>query len=594
MTTEADTSRAATTIRVAAAQINTTVGDIDGNVRLVQEWTEKAQAQGVELLIFPELTITGYPPEDLVLYDHFIEANKMALQQLAASISDVIAVVGFVDSDEEGNLYNAAAVLHQGAVVTVYRKVHLPNYGVFDEQRYFKSGDQCPVLVIRGIRVGVNICEDIWEDVGPSEVQCVAGAQIVVNLNSSPYESGKQGVRVNIVTSLARRNRAFTLYANQVGGQDELVFDGGSMLAGPDGKLVGTAPRFEETLLIADLNVTAVDDIREKHPVYAVPEADLAQVGIAYEINISSTPSSYQPQLPELSVYKLDRLEAIYRALVLGTRDYVRKTGFKKVAVAVSGGIDSAIVTAIAVDAIGAENVIGVALPSRYSSEGSVSDTTELCARLGVDLWNIPIEPGHRAFEEMLDEAFEETEPGLAEENMQSRIRGNIMMSIANKFNWLVLTTGNKSEMATGYGTLYGDMAGAYAVIKDVPKTVVYELCEHRNRCGPGAPIPQAIIDKPPSAELRPDQLDQDSLPPYDQLDRIIHMYIEGRLSLRKIIESEAEHGENGANESVIRRVIRLVDINEYKRRQTPPGVKITGLAFGRDRRLPIASGWQK
>lgn len=594
MTTEADTSRAATTIRVAAAQINTTVGDIDGNARLIQEWIEKAQAQGVELLVFPELTITGYPPEDLVLYDHFIEANKMALRQLAASVGDVVSVVGFVDSDEDGNLYNAAAVLHKGEVVNVYRKVHLPNYGVFDEQRYFQSGDQCPVLVIRGIRVGVNICEDIWEDVGPSEVQCVAGAQIVVNLNSSPYESGKQGVRVNIVTNLARRNRAFTLYANQVGGQDELVFDGGSMLAGPDGELVGTAPRFEEALLTADLNVTAVDDIREKHPVYAVPEADLERIGTAHEVNISSTPSSYQPQLPELSVYKLDRLEAIYRALVLGTRDYVKKTGFQKVAVAVSGGIDSALVTAIAVDAIGAENVVGVALPSRYSSEGSVSDATDLCARLGVDLWNVPIEPGHRAFEEMLNEAFEGTDPGLAEENMQSRIRGNIMMSIANKFNWLVLTTGNKSEMATGYGTLYGDMAGAYAVIKDVPKTVVYELCEHRNQRGPGAPIPQAIIDKPPSAELRPDQLDQDSLPPYDQLDRIIHMYIEDRLSLRKIIESEVEHGENGASESVIRRVIRLVDINEYKRRQTPPGVKITGLAFGRDRRLPIASGWQR
>jgi NAD+ synthase (glutamine-hydrolysing) len=310
------------------------------------------------------------------------------------------------------------------------------------------------------------------------------------------------------------------------------------------------------------------------------------------DITVGSSPK--RPQLPNLSIHRLDRLEAVYRALVLGTRDYLKKTGFKKVAIAVSGGIDSAIVTAIAVDAIGADNVVGVALPSRYSSPGSIRDAHDLCTRLGIELWEIPIEPGHSAFEEMLGEVFEGTESGLSEENTQSRVRGNLMMSIANKFGWLILTTGNKSEMATGYATLYGDMAGAYAVIKDVPKTLVYELCEHRNQRGPGSPIPFAIIEKAPSAELRPDQIDADSLPPYDQLDRVIHMYIEERMSPELIIENELSLGKDGAAEAVIRRIIHLIDVNEYKRRQSPPGPKITGLAFGKDRRLPIASGWQK
>lgn len=585
------------TLRVAAAQINTSVGDIDGNARLIEEWIGLAEDQGADLVAFPELTITGYPPEDLVLYDNFIAANKAALNRIAAGVGNIVALVGYVDSEvtESGTkLYNAAAVIHNRKVVTTYRKIHLPNYGVFDERRYFTAGNECPVLSIRGIKVGVNICEDIWESIGPSEVQCANGAQIVVNLNSSPYESGKQGDRVDVVTDLSRRNRVFTLYTNQIGGQDELVFDGGSMLAAPDGELLGTAPRFEQSLLVADIDVKALENSRTKHQSFAVPQDDLDKIGQPVNIEIDQTPAKSRPALQPLTVHSLDRLEAVYRALIVGTRDYLKKTGFKKVAIAVSGGIDSAIVTAIAVDAAGAENVVGVALPSRYSSEGSVTDAEDLCSRLGVELWNIPIEPGHSAFEEMLSDAFEGTDPGLAEENTQSRVRGNIMMSIANKFGWLVLTTGNKSEMATGYATLYGDMAGAYAVIKDVPKTLVYELCHHRNNRGPGSPIPNAIIDKPPSAELRPDQLDEDSLPPYDQLDRVIHMYIEERMSPDLIVEKEQALGKDGAAEAVIRRIVRLIDINEYKRRQSPPGVKITGLAFGKDRRLPIASGWQK
>ena len=595
MTSDNGSSGSDGTLRVAAAQINTTVGDIDGNSRLIEKWIGLAEEQGADLVAFPELTITGYPPEDLVLYKNFIDENKAALSRIASGVGNIVAMVGFVDSEDEGTkLFNAAAIIHNRKIVATYRKIHLPNYGVFDERRYFTPGNEYPVLSIRGIKVGVNICEDIWEQVGPSEVQCAAGAQILINLNSSPYESGKQGHRVDVVTELSRRNRVYTLYTNQVGGQDELVFDGGSMIAGPDGELLGTAARFEESLLVADIDAGALEELRLQHQSHAISQEDLDRVGQSTLIEIPATAPRAHPKLQELSIHSLDRLDAVYRALVLGTRDYLRKTGFQKVAIAVSGGIDSAIVTAIAADALGAENVVGVALPSRYSSEGSITDAEDLCSRLGVELWKIPIEPGHSAFEKMLSEAFEGTDPGLSEENTQARIRGNLMMSIANKFGWLVLTTGNKSEMATGYATLYGDMAGAYAVIKDVPKTLVYELCDHRNKRGPGSPIPAAIIEKPPSAELRPDQLDQDSLPPYDQLDRVIHMYIEERMSPDLIIQKEQAVGKNGASEAVIRRIVRLIDINEYKRRQSPPGVKITGLAFGKDRRLPIASGWQR
>jgi len=595
MTSDNGSSGSNGILRVAAAQINTTVGDIDGNARLIEKWIGLAEEQGADLVAFPELTITGYPPEDLVLYKNFIDANKAALNRIASDVGNIVAVVGFVDSDDEGTkLFNAAAVIHNRKIVAIYRKIHLPNYGVFDERRYFTPGNECPVISIRGIKVGINICEDIWEQVGPSEVQCAAGAQILININSSPYESGKQGHRVDVVTDLSRRNRVYTLYTNQIGGQDELVFDGGSMIAGPHGELLGTAARFEESLLVADIDAGSLDELRLQHQSTAILQTELDQIGPSTFIEIPATAPKNHPKLQELSIRSLDRLDAVYRALVLGTRDYLRKTGFQKVAIAVSGGIDSAIVTAIAADAIGAENVVGVALPSRYSSEGSITDAEDLCSRLGVELWKIPIEPGHSAFEEMLSETFEGTDPGLSEENTQARVRGNLMMSIANKFGWLVLTTGNKSEMATGYATLYGDMAGAYAVIKDVPKTLVYELCDLRNKRGPGSPIPAAIIEKPPSAELRPDQLDEDSLPPYDQLDRVIHMYIEERMSPDLIIQKEQVLGSAGASEAVIRRIVRLIDINEYKRRQSPPGVKITGLAFGKDRRLPIASGWQR
>ena len=474
----------------------------------------------------------------------------------------------------------------------MYDKIHLPNYGVFDERRYFTPGAGCPVITVNGVRIGINVCEDIWEPVGPSELQCSDGrAEVLVNLNGSPYELGKLERRTRIVTDLARRNSAYVVYVNQVGGQDELVFDGSSMVAGPDGNVVAMGPAFEESVFAVDIDTAVVAEARAAGG-FAGADGKFTKFGPIRKPSVA-TPTPVTDEPVEPSMFRPTRLESVYKALVTGTRDYVRKTGFQKVAIALSGGIDSTIVAAIAVDALGAENVTGVSLPSRYSSEGSVSDAEELAKRLGIKLWKLPIEPAHSGFEELLEPVFSGTEPGTAEENTQSRVRGTTMMAIANKFNWLVLTTGNKSEMATGYATIYGDMAGAFAVIKDVPKTLVYELCDYRNEVGPGKPIPQSVIDKPPSAELRPGQLDADSLPPYEILDRILDQYVVGLKSSDEIVALEQQRGESGADEATVRRLTRLIDINEYKRRQAPPGVKITPLAFGRDRRLPIANRYR-
>ena len=568
------------------AQVNTTVGDLRGNTGLVKSWIDRASAQGADLVAFPEMTVTGYPPEDLVLYPSFVAENRRLLQLLARDVKHIAAVVGFVD-EVDGQLFNAAALIANGGVQGVYHKFHLPNYGVFDERRYFVQGDVCPVANLGRCVIGINICEDIWRQVGPSEAQCSAGAEMIVNINGSPFEMEKRKTREQLVTSAANRNRAFVAYVNQVGGQDELVFDGGSMVAGPDGTLLASSPQFEEDLLIIDLDVEQVRAARRISP---ITERGARASGNTETWQVCAPTPKNRPALPPPRVEKAHTLDVIYSALVVGTRDYVRKTGFGKVAVALSGGVDSSLVAAIAVDALGAQNVVGVSMPSRYSSEGSRSDAMDLAKRLGIDLWHIPIEPGHVAFEEMLAPYFTGTEPGVAEENMQARIRGNLMMAISNKFGWLVLTTGNKSEMATGYATLYGDMAGGFAVIKDVPKTLVYMLTRRRNESGPGSPIPQAVIDKPPSAELRPDQLDEDSLPPYAVLDRILEMYVENRRPIQHIVESEQDTVGEHADEATVRRIAGLVDRNEYKRRQAAPGVKITGLAFGRDRRLPLAS----
>ena len=584
-------------IRVAVAQLNTAVGDISGNSALISDAIDRARDLGCAIVAVPELAVTGYPPEDLLLSDEFINANTAAVEELVGKTQGIVAAIGFVDrvTKPDGDcakLYNAAAITADGALIAVHHKHHLPNYGVFDERRYFAQGDSCHVIDIAGVKVGFSICEDIWVQPGPADAQCQAGAQLIVSLNASPYEVGKLPDRFALLRGVTRANCAAGVYVNQVGGQDELVFDGASFVIAPGGDLHAVAPQWSEAVIAYDVPIkSAVNSIvasKESH-------SELLRVE---HINAGfvSFRSNGMPVLDAPSTSMMENHEDIYAALVVGTRDYVRKTGFSKVAVAISGGIDSALVAAIAVDALGADHVVGVNMPSRYSSSGSVSDSEALAANLGIPLWNIAIEPAHTAFEEMLEDAFVGTAPNTAEENVQARIRGNVMMTIANKFGWLVLTTGNKSEMATGYATLYGDMAGGFAVIKDIPKRLVYELAKHRNASAPdNPPIPEAIINKPPSAELRPDQTDQDTLPDYDTLDAILAAYVEERKSPDQIVEQLAPKltdSELAEFAETVQRVVGMVDRNEYKRRQSPPGVKISGLAFGRDRRMPIASAW--
>ncbi len=578
--------------RIALAQVNTTVGDLRGNADLIKSWASRAATLAADLVAFPEMTVTGYPPEDLVLYPSFVAENKRLLNMLAADVNGIAAVVGFVD-EADGKLFNAAALIAGGEVKGVYHKIHLPNYGVFDERRYFMPGDRYPVIELGGTVIGLNVCEDIWRRIGPSEAQCSAGAELIVNISSSPFETEKFATREDLVVTAAKRNRAFVAYVNQIGGQDELVFDGGSMIAGPDGGLIASSPQFEEHMLTVDLDLERVRSLRRLSPADRRAEAPVSACSQERWV-VDTPPRQVRPELEAPGVVRTDRLDAIYSALVVGTRDYVFKTGFKKVVVALSGGVDSSLVAVIAVDALGGDNVVGLSMPSRYSSEGSILDARDLADRLGIEIWNIPIELGHRAFEAMLAPCFGDYEPGVAEENVQARIRGNLAMAISNKFGWLVLTTGNKSEMATGYATLYGDMAGGFAVIKDAPKTLVYELANFRNAAGRGSPIPRSVIEKPPSAELRPDQLDEDTLPPYAVLDRVLEMYVEQRQTLRSIIESEQRAVGERADKATVTHVTGLVDRNEYKRRQAPPGVKITGLAFGRDRRLPLASRYRE
>ena len=538
-------------MRVALAQINTTVGDLDGNVEKILKYAADAYELACDVVAFPELAITGYPPEDLLRRRDFVRANHEALERVAADApGDVALVVGFVDGEDQ--IYNAAAIIVNGRIAHVYHKQLLPNYGVFDEQRYFARGDDASTYDIAGIPVGVSVCEDIWEADGPVKVQAAAGARVLLNINGSPYHAGKHGFRQEMLAERARENNAIVCYVNLVGGQDELVFDGGSMVLDAQGRVLTRAAQFEEELLVCDL-----DEGEQGKP-------------------------SISPRLAE----PLELEEEVYSALVLGTRDYVTKVGFQDVLIGLSGGLDSSLVVAIAVDALGADHVHAASMPSRFSSEGSIADARALTENLGIDLRVIPIEPAHAAFLEMLEPSFVGTEPGIAEENVQARVRGNVLMSLSNKLGWLVLTTGNKSEYATGYCTLYGDMAGGYAVIKDVPKTLAYRLAEYRNRVAGNDLIPRGVIEKPPSAELREEQLDSDSLPPYDELDPILEAYVEEELGLEDIVAQ-------GHDEAIVRRVIQLVDGSEYKRRQSPPGVKITPLAFGRDRRLPIANRYK-
>ena len=500
-------------IRVASAQINTTVGDISGNCKLIADAIDQARSIGADIVAFPELSITGYPPEDLLLSQHFVRTNRRALDEIAKNCQNIAAMIGIVDYDEDDsgnikNIYNAAAIIVDTQIAAIYHKNQLPNYGVFDELRYFKPGTSSQVIDINGVPVGVNICEDIWVTPGPGDAQCIAGAKLILTLNSSPYEIGKLQTRIDLVIGLAKRHNAHVVYANQVGGQDELVFDGSSIFAGPKGEVLAIAPRFQQAVTAIDIEITDTSLPFAKRK-GTREQSDRRGCSTRHLTAPHFTPST-KSNLPTPNTTPTDDVSQVYAALTLGTRDYIHKTGFQKVAIALSGGIDSSIVACIAADAIGHENIVGVAMPSRYSSEGSLIDAQDLADRLNIPLWRVPIEPAHAAFEQMLAETFHETEPNTAEENVQSRIRGNVMMTIANKFNWLVLTTGNKSEMATGYATLYGDMAGGFAVIKDIPKQLVYQLAEYRNTIDENPPIPQSVIEKPPSAELRPDQFDVD------------------------------------------------------------------------------------
>jgi len=573
------------TLRLALGQVNSTVGDLEGNTRKILKMIDQSREIGAELVAFPELALPGYPPEDLLLNSSFIEANLEALRRLTRATRGITAIVGFVDMIDD--IYNAAALLHDGQLAGVYYKVYLPNYGVFDEDRYFQSGTEFLVFDLNGTAIGVNICEDIWYPGDPTRTQCLEGkAQLIVNISSSPYYAGKMHSRQRMLATRAWDYSTIVAYVNLVGGQDELVFDGGSMVIDQSGELCGVAKSFEEDLLLVDLDLDQVllhrihDPRRRKEKLAPLSEGKLRRIPLS--------PLKIRPQCPlsPRPSVSLGRLEEVYRALVLGTGDYVRKNGFKKVVLGLSGGIDSALTAAIAVDALGKEGVVGVAMPSMYSSRESMEDARAVAENLGIEFQVIPIGEVFKAYLKTLKGSFKEKKPDVAEENLQARIRGNLLMALSNKFGWLVLTTGNKSEMGVGYCTLYGDMAGGFAVIKDVPKTLVYELASYRNTLVPKPVIPLRVIEKPPSAELRPHQKDTDSLPPYDLLDPILQAYVEEDQSLEMI-------RKKGFGRKMIQQVIRKVDFNEYKRRQAPPGVKITSRAFGKDRRLPITNQYR-
>ncbi len=581
-------------LRVALAQINVTVGDLPGNTRQILQAMQRAAAEGAHIVCTPELALTGYPPEDLLLKPGFVEANLRALQELVQASRDLpglTSVIGFVDRDHD--IYNAAAVVYEGKVYGRYHKHYLPNYGVFDENRYFQAGRAAPLFVVNGARVGVNVCEDVWYPTGPMTMQAYAGAEVIININGSPYYAGKGLFRREMLATRAADNGVIVVYLNMVGGQDELIFDGGSMVFNESGALIARAKEFAEDMLIVDLDTTSVfrtrlHDPRRRQERLQVRPEDVPIIPISEEASL--TPPMERERIvlgaQQRMEPKMERLQEIYAALVLCTRDYVLKNNFRQVIIGLSGGIDSSLTAAIAVDALGAENVLGVSMPSGYSSEGSRTDAQELAGNLGMRMLTIPIEETFRASLKMLRPALGEGDPGLAAENLQARVRGNILMALSNKFGALVLTTGNKSEMATGYSTLYGDMAGGFAVLKDVLKTLVYELSVYRNTVGEKPVIPQAVIEKPPSAELRPGQKDTDSLPPYEVLDPILRAYVEDDRTLDEIVAM-------GFERATIERVMRLVDLSEYKRRQAPPGVKITTRAFGRDRRLPITNRYR-
>jgi NAD+ synthase (glutamine-hydrolysing) len=564
-------------LRVGLAQLNLVVGDLEGNAARILDAYERAEADACDLVAFPELAITGYPPEDLLLRPAFVAQAQESLEKVAARTGRAVAVIGYPRLERD--LYNAAAICANGKVAGVYRKHILPNSTVFDEQRYFAaSSADGPLFNVAGTRVAVTICEDAWSPSGPIITQAAGGAELVVNINGSPYYASRLRERETMLSTRAADASVPIAYVNLVGGQDELVFDGASLVFDEHGRLLARARQFAEDLLVVDLDVRPAFRKRLLDPRGRWSAPPLAEVKVTdAQLRERGEPPRVEPALPPV--------REVYEALVLGTRDYVVKNGFTDVIIGLSGGIDSSLVAAIATDALGPDRVLGVLMPSRFSSEGSLTDAETLAANLGIRTLTVPIEAAHNAFLDMLAEPFRGTEPGLAEENLQARIRGTILMGLSNKFGGLVLTTGNKSELATGYSTLYGDMAGGFSVIKDVPKMLVYALARDRNERAGRDLVPETVLDKPPSAELRPDQRDSDSLPAYSVLDPILEAYIEGDMSVAEIEEA-------GFDAETARRVALLVDRNEYKRRQAPPGVRVSPKAFGKDRRLPITNRW--
>ncbi len=577
-------------MRLALAQINPTVGDIDGNVRLIAESIERARDAGAQLVLLPELCLSGYPPEDLVLRRDFLEAVREGLEEVAAGAEGIVALVGFPERVERSTeeleefdplidsppppAYNSQAVLAGGEARAIYRKVDLPNYGVFDERRYFEPGTEPALIEVDGVPIGLTVCEDIWHPGFPESDEVAAGARLIVNSSASPYHRGKGRAREAMIAQRARSNRAAFALCNTIGGQDELVFDGASVVIAPDGETLARAAQFEPELLLCDLMVPAVSDRSDGAP-------GRARAPLLAELRSGAQPDGHlEGRLAE----PIASEEAeVYTALTVGLRDYVEKNGFQHVVLALSGGIDSALVALIAVDALGADRVSVVVMPSPHSSGETQADARTIAGNLGVELIEISIAEAMDAYQRSLAPSFGGTEAGLAEENVQARIRGNLVMALSNKFGWLVLTTGNKSELSVGYATLYGDMAGGFAVIKDIFKLLVYRLVRWRNGREDRELVPASVLERAPSAELRPDQLDQDSLPPYETLDRILEAYVERDEGVEALVAQ-------GLDEETVREVVRLVDRAEYKRRQAPPGIRVSTKAFGRDRRLPITN----
>jgi NAD+ synthase (glutamine-hydrolysing) len=572
-------------LRIALAQVNVTVGDIEGNARLIGDWIGRAREAGAQLVVFPEQAITGYPAEDLWLKPHFVDAARRALDQVASTAEGLVALVGYPERD--GATYNSVAVLADGAVRAAYRKQLLPNYSVFDERRYFEPGDTPALIELGESMVGLTICEDIWYPGPPASVEALAGAGLIVNPSASPYHRGKGADRERMIQQRARETGAAFAVCNLVGGQDELVFDGHSVVVSERGETVARATQFAEELLVCDLVVAEAPDRHGRGGDPEEPPSGAAHLVAHFDApGVTRPGDDAPPHLAEL----LQPEAEVYEALKLGLGDYVRKNGFERVLVAVSGGVDSALVALIAVDALGPQGVSCVVMPSPHSSAETQADARRIVENLGADLVEIPIEGAMRTYDELLANSADGMRavpgPDLATENLQARIRGNLMMALSNRYGWLVLTTGNKSEMSVGYATLYGDMAGGFAVIKDVPKTLVYRLVRYRNGLSDRELVPESVLERPPSAELRPDQLDEDSLPPYDLLDRILAAYVEEDLGRDEI-------AADGIPAELVDEVISMVDRAEYKRRQAPPGIRITPKAFGRDRRLPITNRYR-